>query len=170
MNPLIMFRPIAQPSHKVLPRVTSAPVLYQGLYLEVFFTFNLDWLGWVCGWASRGVLAKLGDVETTVNIFENPPEIQSVGSLPNSLWHPERSNKPRTKLPSPRQMKCLRREQHFFYHLMLLKSVVLVEVALLVLLGSLEMILGILDKLLNVLYEVNSSRSPTWMPNNCINR
>ena len=53
---------------------------------------------------------------------------------------------------------------------MLLKSVVLVEVVLLVLLGSLEMILGILDKLLNVLYEVNSSRPPTLMPNNCINR
>ena len=35
---------------------------------------------------------------------------------------------------------------------MLLKSVVLVEVALLVLLGSLGMILGILDVLLNVLY------------------
>ena len=43
---------------------------------------------------------------------------------------------------------------------MLLKSVVLVEVALLVLLGSLEMILGFLDKLLNVLYKVNSSKPP----------
>ena len=53
---------------------------------------------------------------------------------------------------------------------MLLKLVVLVEVALLVLPGSLEMILGILDKLLNVLYKVNSSRPPTLMPNNCINR
>ena len=53
---------------------------------------------------------------------------------------------------------------------MLLKLVVLVEVALLVLLGSLEMILRILDKLLNVLYEVNSSRPPTLMPNNHINR
>ena len=53
---------------------------------------------------------------------------------------------------------------------MLLKSVVLVEVALVVLLGSLEMILGILDKLLNVLYKVNSSQPPTMMPNNCIKR
>ena len=53
---------------------------------------------------------------------------------------------------------------------MLLKSVVLVEVVLLVLLGFLEMILGILDKLLNVLYAVSSSRPPTLMPNNCINR
>ena len=46
----------------------------------------------------------------------------------------------------------------------------LVEIALLVLLGSLEMIFGLLDKLLNVLHEVNSSRVPTLMPNNCINR
>ena len=124
----------------------------------------------MCRRASRGVLAKLGNVEDIMNIFESPPEIQPVGSLPNTLQHPERSNKPSPKLPSPSQVKCLRREQHFFSHLMLLKSVVLVEVALLVLLGSLEMILGILDKLLNVLYEVNSSRPPTLMPNNCINR
>ena len=53
---------------------------------------------------------------------------------------------------------------------MLLKSLLLVKIALLVFLGSLEMILGLLDKLLNVLYEVNSSRPPTLMPNNCINR
>ena len=53
---------------------------------------------------------------------------------------------------------------------MLLKPVVLVKVALLILLGSLEIIFGILDKLLNVLCKVNSSRPPTLMPNNCINR
>ena len=53
---------------------------------------------------------KLGDVEDIVNIFESPPEIQSVGSLPHSLQHPERSNKPRPKLPSPSQVKCFRRE------------------------------------------------------------
>ena len=53
---------------------------------------------------------------------------------------------------------------------MLLKSVVLVKIALLVLLGSLEMIFGFLDKLLNVLYELNSSRPPTLMLNNSINR
>ena len=109
-------------------------------------------------------------MEDIVNIFESPPEIQPVGSLPRMLQDPERSYKPRPKLPNPSHVKCLRREQHFLSHLMLLKSVVLVEVALLVLLGSLEMILGILDKLLNVLYEVNSSRPPTLMPNNCINR
>ena len=113
---------------------------------------------------------KLGDVEDIVNIFESPPEIQSVGSLPHSLPYPERSNKPRLKLPSPSQVKCIQRQQHFFSQIMLLKSVVLVKVALLVLLGSLEMILGILDKLLNVLYKVNSSRPPTLMPNNCINK
>ena len=113
---------------------------------------------------------KLEDVEDIVNILESPPEIQPVGSLPNSLQHPEKTYKSSLELPSPSQVKCLRREQHFFSHLMLLKSVVLVKVALLVLLGSLEMILGILDKLLNVLYEVNSSRPPTLMPNNCINR
>ena len=109
-------------------------------------------------------------MEDTVNIFESPPEIQSVGSLPNSLQNPERSKKPSPKLPSPRQVKCLRREQHFFSHLVLLKSVVLVKVVLLLLLGSFEMILGIIDKLLNVLYEVKSSRPPPLMPNNCINR
>ena len=127
-------------------------------------------LGRLCRWASRGVLAKLGDVEDIVNIFESPPEIQSVSSLPNTLQHPEKSNKPRPKLPSPSQVKCFWREQHFFSHIMLLKSVVLVKVALPVLLGSLEMILGILDNLLNVLCKVNSSRPPTLMPNNCINR
>ena len=116
------------------------------------------------------MLAKLGNVEDIVNIFESPPEIQHVSSLPNTLQHPEKTYKPSPKLPSPSQVKFLRREQHFFSHLMLLKSVVLVEVALLVLLGSLEMILGFLDKLLNVLYEVNSSRPPTLMSNNCINR
>ena len=113
---------------------------------------------------------KLGDVEDIVNIFESPPEIQPVGSLPSTLQQPERSNKPRPKIPSPSQVKGLRREQHFFSHLMLLKSVVLVKVALLVLLGSLEMILGLLDKLLNVLHEVNSSKPPTLMPSNYINR
>ena len=116
------------------------------------------------------MFAKLGDVEDIVNIFESLPDIQSVSSLPNTLQHPERSNKPRPKLPSPSQVRCLRREQHFFSHLMLLKSVMLVEVALLVLLGSLEIILGILYKLLNMLYKVNSSRPPTLMPNNCIKR
>ena len=112
------------------------------------------------------MLSNLGDMEDIVNIFESSPEIQSVGSLPNSLQPPERSYKPSPKLPSPSQVKGLRREQHFFSHLMLLKSVMLVEVALLVLLGSLKMMLGFLDKLLNVLYEVNSSRPPTLMLNN----
>ena len=116
------------------------------------------------------MLSKLGDVENIVNIFESPPEIQSVSSLPNMLQSLERSNKPRPKLPSPSQVKCLRRGQHFFSHLMLLKSVVLVKVALLILLGSLERILGLLDKLLDVLCKVNSSKPPTLMPNNCINR
>ena len=105
-----------------------------------------------------------------MNILESPPKIQPVGSLPNTLQHPARTYKPRPKLLSPSQVKCLRREQHFFSHLMLLKSVVLVKVALLVLLGSLEMILGILHMLLNVLYEVNSSIPPTMMPSNSINR
>ena len=116
------------------------------------------------------MLAKLRDVEDIVNTFESPPKIQPVGSFPNSLQHPERTYKPSPELPSPSQVKCLRREQHFFSHLMLLKSVVLIKVALLVLLGSLDMILGILDKLLNVLYKDNSGKPPTVMTNNCINR
>ena len=49
---------------------------------------------------------------------------------------------------------------------MLLKLVVLVEIVLIVLLGSLKMIFGLLDKLLNMLYEVNINRPPTLMPNN----
>ena len=109
-------------------------------------------------------------MENIVNIFESPPEIQSVGCLPNMLQHPEKTNKLSPKLPSSSQVKCFQREQHFFSHLMLLQLVVLVEVALLILLGSLEMILSLLDKLLNVLYEVNSSKPPTLMPNNCVNR
>ena len=116
------------------------------------------------------MLAKLGDVEDIVNIFESPPEIQSVGCLPNTLQHPERTYKPSSKLPSTCQVKCLRREQHLFSHLMFLQSVVLVKVALLVLLGSLEMILGLLDKLLDMLYKVSNSRSPTLTSHNSINR
>ena len=116
------------------------------------------------------MLAKLGNVEDIVNIFESPLEIQPVSSLPNTFQHPKRTYKPSPKLPSTSQLKSLRREQHFFSHLMLLKSVVLVKVAFLVFLGSLEMILGFLDKLLNVLYEINSSRTPTLMPHNSINR
>ena len=53
---------------------------------------------------------------------------------------------------------------------MFLEMVVLVKVALLVLLGSLEMIFGILDKLLDVLYKVSSSRHPTLISHNSINR
>ena len=53
---------------------------------------------------------------------------------------------------------------------MLLQTVVLVEIALLILLGSLEMILGLLNKLLDVLYKVSSSRSPTLTSYNSINR
>ena len=116
------------------------------------------------------MLAKLRDVKDIVNIFESPPDIHPVSSLPNSLHLPERTYKPSPKLPSPSQVKYFRREQHFYSQLMLLKLVVLVEVVLLVLLGSLNMIIGILDKLLNVLHKVNSSRPPNLMPNNCINR
>ena len=116
------------------------------------------------------MLVKLRNVEDIMNIFKSPPEIQSVGSLSNSLQHPERSNKPSPKLPSTCQVKCPRREQHFFSDLMFLKLVVLVEVALLVLLGSLEIILGLLDKLLDVLYIVSRSRSPTLTYHNSINR
>ena len=116
------------------------------------------------------MLAKLGNMENIVNTFEFPLKIQSVSSLPNTFQHPERTYKPSPKLPSPSQVKFLRREQHFFSYLILLKSVVLVKIALLVLLGSLEMIFGVLDKLLNILYEVNSCRCPNLMRNNCINR
>ena len=112
------------------------------------------------------MLAKLGDVEDIMDIFESPPEIQSVSCLPNSLHHPERSNKPCPKLPSTSQVKCLRREQHFFSHLLFLYSVVLVKVVLLVLLGSLDMILGILYKLLDILYKVSSSRHATLISHN----
>ena len=113
---------------------------------------------------------KIGDVEDILNIFESPPEIQPIGSLSSSLQHPKRSNQPSPKLPTHSQVKCLRREKHFSSHLMFLQSVVLVEVEFLILLGSLEMILGLLDKLLNVSYQVSRSRHPTLIPNNSINR
>ena len=116
------------------------------------------------------MLVKLRNVEDIIDIFESPSEIQSVGNLPNMLQHPERSYKPSPKLPSICKVKCLRREQHFFSHLMFLQSVVLVEVALLVFLGSLEIILGLLDKLLDVLFKVKSSRSPILTSHNSINR
>ena len=124
----------------------------------------------MCRRTSRGVLAKLGNMKDIVNIFEYPLEIQPVSSLPNTFQHPERTYIPSPKLPNPSQAKYLRRKQYFFSHLMLLKSVVLVEVALLVLLGSLEIIFSLLDKLLNVMYKINSNRPPNLMPNNCINR
>ena len=110
MNPLIMLRTIAHPSHKVLPRSASASVLYQGLYFEVFFTFYLDRLRWVCRLASSGVPPKLGYMEDIMNIFESPPEIQSVGCLPYTLYNPESCYKPSSNLPSTCQAKCLRRE------------------------------------------------------------
>ena len=116
------------------------------------------------------MLEKLGDVKDIVNIFESPPEIQSVGCLPNTLQHLERTYKPSPKFPSSCQVKCLRRKQQFFSHLMFLQLVVLVEVVLLVLLGSLEMILSLLDKLLDVLYKVSNGRSPTLTSHNSINR
>ena len=50
------------------------------------------------------------------------------------------------------------------------QAVVLIEVELPILLGSLEMILGILDKLLDVLYKAGSSRDPTLVSQNSINR
>ena len=113
---------------------------------------------------------QIGDVEDIVNIFESPPEIQPVGCLPNMLQHPERTYKASPKLPSASQVKYFQREQHFFSHLMLLQWVVLVEVALLILLGSLGMVPGLLDKLIDVLYKVSSSRSPTLTSHNSINR
>ena len=116
------------------------------------------------------MLAKLRNVEDIVNIFESPPEIQPVSCLPNMLQHPEISNKPSPKLLNSSQVKCFQKEQHFFSHLILLQMVVLLKVVLLILLGSLEMILGLLDKLLDVLYKVISSQSPTLTSHNSINR
>ena len=116
------------------------------------------------------MFSKLRYLEGIVDIFESPPEIQSVGCHPYTLHHPKRSYKPSSKLPSTRQVKCLRREQHFFSHQIFLQLVVLIKVALLVLLGSLKMILGILDKLLDVLCKVSCIRYPTLLSHNCINR
>ena len=136
----------------------------------MFFAFYLDRPRLVCRRAPRDVLAKLGYVEDIVDILESPPEIQPVGCLLYTFHHPKRSHKPSPKLPSTCQVKCLRREQHFFSHVMFLQSVVLVEVTLLVLWGSLEMILGSLDKLLDMLYKVSSSRHPTLVSHNSINK
>ena len=116
------------------------------------------------------MFAQLGDVEDIMDIFESPPKIKSISCLPESLHYPERFNKSSPKLLSTCQVKCLRREQHLFSHLMFPQTVVLVKVALLVLLGSLEMIFGLLDKLLDMLYKVSSSRHPTLVSHNSINR
>ena len=53
---------------------------------------------------------------------------------------------------------------------MFLQSAVLVKVALLTLLGSLEMIFSILAKLLDVLNEISSSRIPTLVTHTSINK
>ena len=58
------------------------------------------------------MLAKLGNMEDIVNIFESPPEIQPVSSLSNTFQHPKRTYK-----PSPSQVTCFQREQHFFFPL-----------------------------------------------------
>ena len=91
------------------------------------------------------MLFKLGHVEDIVDTYEPTPEVQSVGCLPFVLHHPERSYKPSSELPSACQIKGLCSERHFFSHQILLQSVVLIKVALLVVLGSLQMILGVLD-------------------------
>ena len=91
------------------------------------------------------MFSKLGYVEDLVDILESPPEIQSVGCLPYTIHHPKRSYKPGSKLPSTCQVNCLQAEQHFFSHQMSLQLVVLIEVALLVLLGLFQMIFGIWD-------------------------
>ena len=87
----------------------------------------------------------MGHMEDIVNALEPSTEVQSIGYLPYVLQHPERSYKPSPKLSSARQIRILRGKQHFFSHQMFLQSVVLIEVALLVVLSSLQMILGILD-------------------------
>ena len=74
------------------------------------------------------------------------------------------------KLPKTYQVKCFRREQNSFSHQLFLQLVVLIKVALLVLLDSLEIILCILDKLLDMLYKVSSSGHPTLVSHNSINR
>ena len=96
-------------------------------------------------------------MEDIVNNSESPPEIQPVSCLPNTLQNPEKTYKPSPKLLNTFQVRCPRREKHFFSHLMFLQSVVLFEVVLLALLGPLEMILSLVDKLLDVLYKVSSS-------------
>ena len=76
-------------------------MLYQGLCFEVVLHL-LTWIG--SGGSADELLGvcllMLGDMEDIMDIFESPPEIQSASCLPDSLYHPERSNKPSPKLPS----------------------------------------------------------------------
>ena len=116
------------------------------------------------------MLAKLGNVEDIVNIFEFPPEIQPVSSLPNTFQQPEKTYKPSSKLSESQPGEVSSKRAALLLPPDAPKSVVLVKIALLVFLSSLEMIFSLLDKLLNMLYEFISSRPPILMPNNCINR
>ena len=109
---------------------------------------------------------KLGFMEDIVNTLETSPEVQSIGCLPYVFQHPERSYKPSSEIPSSGQMKSLQGQEHFFSQKMFLKSMILTEVVLLVVLGLLQMILGMLD----VLREVSCIRHPALIYHNDINR
>ena len=96
--------------------------------------------------ASRDMLLKLGYMEDIVDLLEPALEVKSIGSLSYALHYPEWSHKPSSELPST----CKVRGSSRRVALLLLPDAPIAcdacsKVALLVVLCSLQVILGVLD-------------------------
>ena len=109
------------------------------------------------------MLLQLGHMEDIMDLFEPALKVKSVCFLSYALYYPEWSYISRPKLPTTCKMEGLRGEWRFFAFQVLLQPVMLVKVALLVVLRSLQVVLGVLDYLPDVMSEVASGILP-WLP------
>ena len=103
-----------------------------------------------------------------MNTLESSPKFQLVGSLANSSKDLEGTHEPLTKFALTGQVKVLGAQQHVVSNCMLLRPVMLVEVPLLVALGSPHMLLGFLHKLGNVSGKGGSFMVAAFNPHNKI--
>ena len=132
--------------------------------------FNLDGLQWHSQRASRDVLLQLGYMEDIVDLLEPTLEVNSICYPFYAFHYPEWSHIPRSKLLSTCKMEGLQGQKHFFSYQMLLQPVMLVKIALLVVLWSLQVVLFVLNYLLDMLSEVSCIRHLTLGTYNDINR
>ena len=145
-------------------------MLQQGFYFEGILTFHDDELRGSSGRAFRDMPLQLRHMEDIVDVFEPALDVKSIGCLSYTLQHPEWSHKSSSELPSTSKAKGFREEQHLFSKQMLLQLVMLVKIALLVVLCSLQVILGVLTNLLDVLSKVNCIRHLPMVAHNDINQ